>query len=735
MSSNPTDGGRPDDLALGQHLCCLHSGQAEGLGSLASFFAAGYARGDLLLYIHGAHPVRALLEAIEAAGFDPVPALSAQRFDLQALDGLVAEAGPCGLMEALARAVERVRARGLPGLCAVVDMAWIGAAYEEDRIPVDYWDQLDAVLTGQPARGLFLYDQASLSSAVILEALGAHPAVMLAGELHDNPFCQPDHQRRSQQRADRELSFALDRLRERADLRRSLDASELRYQQLFDSLIMGFALHEMIYDEDGVPCDYRFLEVNPAFEALTGLAAQRILGRRVLEVLPGLERVWIERYGRVVLTGEEIRFRMYSSSLERHYEVVAYRPGPDRFVTVFSDITEAVLAEERRLESERRLFESQKLDSLGLLAGGIAHDFNNMLMGVLGNASLAQEDAPPGSALAESLADIESAARNAAGLARQLLAYSGRGRFVVMPVDLRSVVQEMGKLLEASIPKNVVVRYQFGDGVGPVMADVSQLRQVLLNLILNAAQAIGGRSGIITVAISSMDCDADYLETTFALDELEERRYVYLEISDTGVGMDAETQKRIFDPFFTTKDDGRGLGLAAVLGIIRGHAGAIKVYSEQGRGTTFKVLLPEHEGSQEDSLQAEPAGAAARVPAGTLVLVVDDEEHVRRVAARILRRMGFEVLTAEDGREAVAIFRSYADEIELVLLDMMMPRMGGERTFTELRRIRSDVRVLLSSGYNEQEAVVRFVGRGLAGFIQKPYSRVELERVVREALA
>jgi two-component system cell cycle sensor histidine kinase/response regulator CckA len=278
----------------------------------------------------------------------------------------------------------------------------------------------------------------------------------------------------------------------------------------------------------------------------------------------------------------------------------------------------------------------------------------------------------------------------------------------------------------------VRLRYQFDPHAGLVEADLSQMRQVLMNLILNAAQAIGGRSGVVTVQVSAMHCDADYLATTFADDQLDEGDYVYLEVSDTGAGMTPEVQLRIFDPFFTTKETGRGLGLAATLGIIRGHRGAIKVYSEVGRGTTFKVLLPQHGGAEP--LRPRQERATGGFEAHGTVLVVDDEEQVRRAAGRILERMGFEVLSAEDGREAVAIFRSHADEIVLVLLDMMMPRMGGERTFTELRRIRPEVKVVLSSGYNQQEAVDRFVGRGLAGFIQKPYPKDELERVVREAL-
>ncbi len=723
------------DLSPGSHMFLLVEGDLEGEGALLDYLLGGARHGDKLLCLLDLTDPVAFAARLTAAAPELGEALETGRLELGGFEDLCSAGGrfePVRARAVLEAASERGRAQGCRSLRLAGEMSWIsrlGAELEPLR-------QHQAWVTGfveeHGAMALCLYERRRFTPARLLEQLRLYPAVVVAGLVHANPYYLPVTDASGAPPEGRALAHVLAHVREQGELTRSLRRSELRYRQLFDSLIHGFSLHEMIFDAAGEPRDYRFVEINPAFEALTGLSGDAVLGRTVLEVIPGLEREWIERYGRVVTTGEETRFRMYSSPLARHYEVVAYRASPGRFATVFSDITEIVEAEEKRREAERRLFESQKLDSLGMLAGGIAHDFNNMLMGVLGNASLALDEVEPGSPLADCLVDIEAAAKNAAGLARQLLAYSGRGRFMVEPVDVASLVQEMAKLLEASIPKSVRLRYQFDPHAGLVEADLSQMRQVLMNLILNAAQAIGGRSGVVTVQVSAMHCDADYLATTFADDQLDEGDYVYLEVSDTGAGMTPEVQLRIFDPFFTTKETGRGLGLAATLGIIRGHRGAIKVYSEVGRGTTFKVLLPQHGGAEP--LRPRQERATGGFEAHGTVLVVDDEEQVRRAAGRILERMGFEVLSAEDGREAVAIFRSHADEIVLVLLDMMMPRMGGERTFTELRRIRPEVRVVLSSGYNQQEAVDRFVGRGLAGFIQKPYPKDELERVVREAL-
>ncbi|MBE7560041.1 response regulator [bacterium] len=253
-----------------------------------------------------------------------------------------------------------------------------------------------------------------------------------------------------------------------------------------------------------------------------------------------------------------------------------------------------------------------------------------------------------------------------------------------------------------------------------------------MNLIINASEAIGEASGVIVISTGAVECDRAYLAGSYIDEDLPPGLYVYLEVADTGCGMTPETLARVFDPFFSTKFTGRGLGLAAVLGIVRGHRGAIKVYSEPGRGTTFKVLFPASSRPVQNDAVRQPA--AARWRGVGLILVVDDEETVRTLARRMLERLGFTVLVASDGQEGVEIFRQHADEVRAVLLDMTMPHMDGEEAFRELRRIRPDVRVVLSSGYNEQDATNRFAGKGLAGFIQKPYCLEDLCDVIRRAL-
>jgi two-component system, cell cycle sensor histidine kinase and response regulator CckA len=400
----------------------------------------------------------------------------------------------------------------------------------------------------------------------------------------------------------------------------------------------------------------------------------------------------------------------------------------------YEDITKSKKAEEaqRRLEAEIQY--AQKLESLGILAGGIAHDFNNLLVAVLGYADLALASLSQATPAYQHVTEIQTAARRARELTNQMLAYSGKGRFVVRRLQINDVIQEMVQLLQASIPKKVQLRYELTAAPSSVDVDVAQIRQVVMNLVTNAAEAIGDGTGTITLATRRQHADEAYLRRTGVNEALPAGEYVFVDVSDNGCGMDAATRERIFEPFFTTKFQGRGLGLAAVLGIVRGHGGAIVVYSELGKGSCFKLLLPAAQGQ----LPAEEGPArpeADSAPLAGTVLVVDDERVVREAAAMMLEHLGFDVLVAADGTEALDMFRKHGEQIRLVLLDMTMPRMDGEETFRELRRVAPSVRVILASGYNEMEATSRFVGRGLAGFIQKPFTMAELESRIRESLA
>jgi two-component system, cell cycle sensor histidine kinase and response regulator CckA len=389
-----------------------------------------------------------------------------------------------------------------------------------------------------------------------------------------------------------------------------------------------------------------------------------------------------------------------------------------------TDVTERRREEAERRQLERQIQDIQKLESLSVLAGGVAHDFNNLLMSLLGHASLAVTALPPESRARHHIEQIETAALRAAELTQQMLAYSGRGKFVIETLNLSTLVEEMANLLQSVTSKDAELRFEFQPDLPPVEVDATQMRQVVMNLITNASDALDGKKGVLTIQTGVTNASAEDLAATYLNDDLAPGRYVVLEVSDTGHGMDAGTLSKIFDPFFTTKQTGRGLGLAAVIGIVRGHAGAIAVHSEPGRGTTFRILLPCSEKTCQATRQPEPRSPGAKRQGA--ILVVDDEDGCRKVTAHMLQAAGFHTLTARDGCEAVEVFEQHQSEIQLVILDLVMPKMGGEETFRELRRRDPKVRVLLTSGYNHQEATEELAKLGLTGFIQKPYRPPDL---------
>jgi len=495
--------------------------------------------------------------------------------------------------------------------------------------------------------------------------------------------------------------------------------SQERYRSLFLNMAEGFALHEIITNPDGAACDYRFLDVNPGFERMTGLAAADLIGRTVREALPGIEPYWIERYGRVALTGEPATFESYAAALDRWYEVLAYRPSPGRFAVVFMDVT-------GRKGAEERLREAQKLESIGLLAGGIAHDFNNLLVGVIGNASLAQDMVAAGNPIAELLGGILKTGEQLAHLTRQMLAYPGKGRFFLEPLSLSDLIPEMRTLVQPSIPRKIELRLELEPELPLIEADRGQMQQIFLNLVLNAAEAIGVDAGLITVKTGLLRIDSPHAT------DLAPGKYVYLEVRDTGCGMDDATKGRIFDPFFSTKFLGRGLGLAAVSGIVRGHKGAITVTSSPGNGSCFTILLP----VTEDAIAVAPVTTRRTDLSGSgTILVVDDEEVVREMARNTLERHGYRVLLADRGLAAIDVVRRHPGDITLVFLDLSMPGMGGEEVLPELRKVRPNTKVIVSSGYSEAEMMRLFAGQHVSGFLQKPFTSTGLAEKVKTALS
>ncbi len=396
------------------------------------------------------------------------------------------------------------------------------------------------------------------------------------------------------------------------------------------------------------------------------------------------------------------------------------------------DVTEQVLHKRAMRAAEERLRETAKLESLGVLAGGIAHDFNNLLVGILGNASLAQEMLPAGSSARELLADVVNASDKAATLTRQMLAYSGRGNFIVEPVDLSAAVREMLPLVSHSISPSVSIHLRLDPAMPVLEGDRGQIQQVVMNLLINAAEACAGLGGTVDVSTSVVWGDAQSLPPLFGLPPVGAGSFVQLEVRDSGCGMTDEVKAKVFDPFFTTKFAGRGLGLSAVLGIIRAHRGALQLESVPGRGTTFRVQFPAAAGKQPEAGESEPA--RVKLTGSGTILVIDDEEVVRKTTLLALQWLGYRVLTAENGQAGVSLFENASGEISLIILDLTMPVMDGDVALGHLKRIDPSVKVLLSSGFSMAEAAKRFEGRGLAGFLQKPYTANRLAEQVRAVL-
>ena len=383
--------------------------------------------------------------------------------------------------------------------------------------------------------------------------------------------------------------------------------------------------------------------------------------------------------------------------------------------------------EHRKLEAQVQ--HAQRLESLGVLAGGIAHDFNNLLASIMGYASLAAMDLPDDSRPRRSVEQVLIAAKSAADLTQQMLAYSGRGTFVLDLLNVKDVIEGVVLLLESTISRKATLQLSLAADLPAIQGDASQIRQVVMNLISNAAESLGENSGVVSVKTGTVWADAGELPTLEPGRILPEGRYIFIEVADTGCGMDSETLSKIFDPFFTTKFTGRGLGLAAVLGIIRSHQGSIRVQSHLGLGTTFEVLFPAVEEFVSSPLEQAPKAETWRSEG--VILVVDDQPAVRNLARMILERAGLTVLTADDGKAAVEVFAQHAGEIHAVLLDLNMPGMDGGEVFHHITQLVPDVRVVLCSGYNEQDVNTKLRGKKAAGFLRKPYHPFELVERLR----
>jgi two-component system, cell cycle sensor histidine kinase and response regulator CckA len=486
-------------------------------------------------------------------------------------------------------------------------------------------------------------------------------------------------------------------------------------------------------------------DANPYFCRAMCYAREELVGLHVTQISHEKPE-FIEQNISRMIAGEILQHEVTNVQKDgslRFYELreaaVTLPDGSINVLAVSNDITDRKRAEQARLEMERQLLQAQKLDSLGALAGGIAHDFNNLLAVIMANVELTLVDLPRTSPALNCLTNALLAGKRAAELTRQMLAYSGRGRFVTSPVDLSKLVLNLSDLVKVSISKSARLELNLAANLPSIEADAAQLQQVLMNLVTNASEAIADKPGVLTVSTSLRECDASYLAETRTVKKPREGRYVILEVSDTGCGMDDSVRAKLFDPFFTTKFVGRGLGMSVVLGIVQGHQGAIMVSSKPKKGTVVSVLFPTPMKTTLASAAHEPLRllphTPLEAPLSGIVLVADDEPQVRTLMQMLLERMGLQVLLADDGASAVELFREHAQEIKFVLLDLSMPNLNGRRALAEIRRIQPDIRAVLTSGYEGDEITGHYREHGFDAFIQKPCDLETFKKIVQQMCA
>jgi len=465
--------------------------------------------------------------------------------------------------------------------------------------------------------------------------------------------------------------------------------------------------------------------MNPAAERIIGHRTEDVRGLGIEDFCPpGVAEVFLEHGRKVLEAGTPLTFdETLPGPLHVSTTLVPVRDESGRIHRLVGnsrDITHA-------LRMEDALRQTQKLESLGVLAGGIAHDFNNLLTAMMGNLNLAQSGLPESSPAHPLLEAVENTVLKASELTRQMLAYSGKGRFSVKPRDLNAVVSDMVHLLKTTLNKKATLRVHLQEGLPAIEGDAAQLQQVVMNLVTNASDALGDREGVIRLETMSERLDAERIRAEFPAQPLEPGTYVVLEVEDTGCGMTEEVKSRIFDPFFTTKVQGRGLGLSAMLGILKGHRAGIRIRTEPGQGSLFRLYFPA-------SASPVPSAAEPRRDSGGefqgRALLVDDEDIILESTGAALEAMGFEVVQARDGQEALEAFAAPGAEWALVLMDLTMPRMDGATAFAHMRALKPEVPVILSSGYDRQA----LEGAQPEAFVQKPYRLRELAQLIRGVL-
>jgi PAS domain S-box-containing protein len=521
---------------------------------------------------------------------------------------------------------------------------------------------------------------------------------------------------------------------ERKQAERERAAQEEKFRALFNSMTELTVMHELVCDQTGQPIDYRIIDCNPAFTHITGISRQAAVGQLASKVYGMSTPPYLDIYACTALTGAPAHFDSYFKPLDKNFTISAFATGQGRFATIATDVTQARKAEDERIRVEAQLRQAQKMEAIGTLAGGIAHDFNNILAAVLGFAEIAHEDAISGSGRAKpaDLAQIIASAQRARELVQQILTFSRKKEPDLKPVDLNQIIQRVQGILERTLPKMIGIQSSLAPGLPCIQGDPTQIEQVLLNLASNAQDAMPEGGGL-AIETRLVELDQEYCQRHL---EIRPGPYLLLTVGDTGVGMDDQTREHIFEPFYTTKAIGKGtgLGLSSAYGIVKNHGGHIHCLSKPGQGTTFNIYLPALREALAQPASESPGPGQEGVKGTETILLVDDDAALRQLGERVLRRMGYQVVTAASGEEALEIHGLRGDQLDLVIMDLGMPGMGGHRAIGELLARHPTVKVIVASGYAAHDQVRASLEAGAVGYVAKPFKRSELLATIRGVL-